>query len=510
MDKNTSEIAKLTERISRDPKSKLFVPLAEEYKRCGDIEMAIHVLSEGLKNNPGYVTARSFLGRLLFDMGDMASARREFEEVVKAVPDNLLAQKKLGDLHILLGNQTEALKYYKTAHSLNPGDAEISSLVSDLESGLDVSPRLLQQKAVSPPGPDVTSEQRPVLQQTAAEATKAETPGVAAGTGEGKTTEPGSKEEATSPVAAEEGAVFAEVDQPPPSTVMPAEPEEAEEVLFVEPLEEEVSPGETPGPPSEEQNLLRETEMFPAEESEGGVPHEEITAAPPRPEATAERAWGLSDDFTTDTLAELYIAQGFYEKAIDIYERMLADRPDSRGLKHKLERVRSLAASFKTPQPPREGNDTLEAEIDANIFAEVQEDIPAVTKDTAEEEITLEAEQIAVPEETQPDAAGARGEDTRFGEPKEYTPPPPEPGATAGAADEEKYFDAVLNPPEEKFTRAGTVPSDFTPQEYIAPAEEFQKTRVAAGSAESKQSGVARKEIIDRLEHWLKNIKKEI
>ena len=98
MDKDTSEIAKLEERISKDPKSKLFVPLAEEYKKVGDIERSIQVLTEGLKNNPSYVTARSFLGRLLFEKGDMAGAQREFEEVAKSIPDNLMAQHKLGDL----------------------------------------------------------------------------------------------------------------------------------------------------------------------------------------------------------------------------------------------------------------------------------------------------------------------------------------------------------------------------------------------------------------------------
>ena len=109
MDKETSEIAKLTERIAKDPKSKLFVPLAEEYKKDGDIEMAIFVLMEGLKNNPGYVTARSFLGKLLIEQGDLSGAQKEFEEVVKAIPDNLMAQSKLGDLYALQNRPGEAL-----------------------------------------------------------------------------------------------------------------------------------------------------------------------------------------------------------------------------------------------------------------------------------------------------------------------------------------------------------------------------------------------------------------
>lgn len=44
MNKEISEIARLADRISKDPRSKLFVPLAEEYKKAGDLEMAIQVL----------------------------------------------------------------------------------------------------------------------------------------------------------------------------------------------------------------------------------------------------------------------------------------------------------------------------------------------------------------------------------------------------------------------------------------------------------------------------------
>ncbi len=62
------------------------------------------------------------------------------------------------------------------------------------------------------------------------------------------------------------------------------------------------------------------------------------------PETTVEDVSEKSDDFTTDTLAELYIAQGFFEKAIEIYERMLADNPNSRGLKDKLARVRAAGS----------------------------------------------------------------------------------------------------------------------------------------------------------------------
>jgi hypothetical protein len=146
MEKETSEIIKLTERISKDPKSKLFVPLAEEYKKAGDLEMAIHVLTEGLKNNPGYATARSILGRLLLERGDLSGSQKELEEVVRIIPDNLLAQRKLGDVCILQGKPAEALKHYKSVMALNTHDDEIASMISDIEAGRDVRSRIAQPK----------------------------------------------------------------------------------------------------------------------------------------------------------------------------------------------------------------------------------------------------------------------------------------------------------------------------------------------------------------------------
>ncbi len=513
MDKNTSEIAKLTERISKDPKSKLFVPLAEEYKKSGDIEMAIHVLTEGLKNNPGYVTARSFLGRLLFDMGDLAAARREFEEVVKAVPDNLFAQKKLGDLHVLLGNRTEALKYYKTACSLNPADAEIASFIADLDAGVDVKQRLLQPKSAPAPEPADTGGPRPVPQQMTAEPAKRETPADAAGTGVGTEETGPKKEEATAPntpIVSTDKAAFEAISLSPTSTV-PEEREEAEEVLVVEPLEEEFPPEQAPSSPLEEQGRTGETETPPPPAASAGeaAPPEDVSAVTAGPEAAAERTGEVSDDFTTDTLAELYIGQGFYEKAIDIYERMLADRPDSRGLKDKLERVRSLAAASEAQasQTAAEGGETATAE--AALTAEAPAYMPPDAADTAGEEITLVADLIVDPEEAAQDTEIARGSEDLFAEPKEYRPASPETEETAGT-EEEKFFDVVMNPPAEEFTGAGTIPPAFEPREYIPPTAEFRKTPEEKKPVGPKQPGASRKEIIDRLENWLKNIKKEI
>lgn len=538
MDKNTSEIAKLTERISRDPKSKLFVPLAEEYKKSGDIEMAVHVLTEGLKNNPGYITARCFLGRLLLEIGDMIAARREFEEVIKTVPDNLLAQKKLGDLHVLLGNQAEALKYYKAARSLNPADGEIASLVSDLEAGVDVRSSIVTPKTARVPQSAITAGSRPVPQQKTAEDVKRSAPDEAAGTRapadetgleKGDATKPSAMPEllieaaaaATAqipssfpPAAPEEPGAMRDEEtsavagEAPPSAFVTEEPEVAEEVLVVEPLEDESPLEEAASTPWEEKRDLP-GEMEPTPSS--AAPLEEEPAAPPEPEAAVERTGEVSDDFTTDTLAELYLGQGFYEKAIDIYERMLADHPDSRALRDKLDRVKTLAASseVQTSLTPEEPEENIAAEAEATFLTEAPEPVPSPSMAAEAEEITLEADLIAEPEDIRSDAAPARVSEDLFEEPKEYRLPSAEAEESAGVR-EEQFVDSLMAPPTEEFTGAKTESPAFEAREYTPPDVELTVRTEEKEHGGPKQERAHRKEVIDRLENWLKTIKKEI
>lgn len=463
MDKDdTSEIAKLTERISKDPKSKLFVPLAEEYKKAGDLEMSILVLNEGLKNNPGYVTARSFLGRLLLEKGDLPGAQKEFEEVVKAIPDNLMAQRKLGDLYAHQNRTSDALGHYKIALSLNPKDSETAFLIAEAEAGRDIKKHLSKLK------PAATEEQQK----------KQETP-------------------QTGPPAAvqkpQQATITAKVQAPKSA----AKEEEPEEVLVVEPLEpapavdldQELAAKnlgfltetaqELPPAVAEEEKrdaLFSLNEPFAdqaAELEEPAYQVEDPFAIEAEGEAEQEKQ---ADDFTTDTLAELYISQGFFEKAVDIYERMLVDKPNSQGLKDKLTKVRAMAASDASEEEVNVGKPDSEKvpELDAYIPPPRLDDfelpatqaIPALDYDAA-------------PPVKQP------GQPNHFDvgfEAKEYVPP-----------------DAV---------------SRQSPQAvFEAPLKQAERESVEQTADQNSQSPVksrdAKKETVERLESWLKNIKKE-
>ncbi len=87
----------LRRRLDKDPGSRLFAQLAEELRKDGDLEEAINVCREGLKRQPAYPSARMTLGRALFDTGELATARVEFETVLKGAPDNILASRLLAE-----------------------------------------------------------------------------------------------------------------------------------------------------------------------------------------------------------------------------------------------------------------------------------------------------------------------------------------------------------------------------------------------------------------------------
>ncbi len=551
MAKDSSEIAKLTERISKDPKSKLFVPLAEEYKKIGDIEMAIHVLSEGLKINPGYVTARSFLGRLLLGQGDFAASQKEFEEVVKTIPDNLLAQRKLGDLHLLQNRQKEALKHYKIALALNPSDAEVASLISDLEAGVDTgavvvpqTPRTSPDKAVSyPPEPMQSSagtspplsssSPAPAAEEPTSEASPVHTPDAVPVQGENEPV-------VEKPVAALLDESTQLNERPPDAAQQPASPvgeqEEAEEVFVIEPLDEKAP---LPAPASSEIDFFSEKvfEINPAEEQADAVPAfsstfleepvsaeakteeinipdsnavigEEPEPAPPGEEHAFDQTG--ADDFTTDTLAELYIAQGFFEKAIDIYQRMLADNPNSRGLKDKLERVKAMAiaVSEEVLTPAAEEKTAPESTEEAALFTEPKEYVPPV--ESQEEEITLDAELYVDPQKdlTSSYEPAKKLERDIFAEPQEYRPEN-KPEELTGPAAEGTAADEIFMPPREEKARPIPQYADFEPREYIPPSALQPPAQEDTVRPAPKSGAAVNKATIDRLEHWLSNIKKE-
>jgi len=139
----TKDIEKLKEKFEKDLNSKLFLPLAEEYRKEGMLDEAIEALQTGLDKHKAYTSARVLLGKIYLEKGMLDEARKEFENVIASVPDNLFAHKKLAEIYRDTGEAELAIKAFKAILRLNPMDEESLNSLKDLESV--AAPRLADQ-----------------------------------------------------------------------------------------------------------------------------------------------------------------------------------------------------------------------------------------------------------------------------------------------------------------------------------------------------------------------------
>jgi tetratricopeptide (TPR) repeat protein len=121
-------------RYQEDPRSRVFAPLAEAYRKAGLLDEAIEIARDGVRIHPHFVGGKVALGRALFDKGMYEQVVKELEPVVLDAPDNLVAQKLLGESYLILGRVADSLNAYKVLLFFMPADPEIAKLVQEIES----------------------------------------------------------------------------------------------------------------------------------------------------------------------------------------------------------------------------------------------------------------------------------------------------------------------------------------------------------------------------------------
>ncbi|MBI3808727.1 MAG: tetratricopeptide repeat protein [Nitrospirae bacterium] len=126
------EIDRLATQLAKDPHSKVFMPLAEEYGKVGMWQEAAGVLEDGLKLNPGFITAMVALGRAYDHMGQATKAKAILEESVKLSPENLRAHRTLIKIYQSQGLNESALQSCAIILTVNPRDEEARSVQAAL------------------------------------------------------------------------------------------------------------------------------------------------------------------------------------------------------------------------------------------------------------------------------------------------------------------------------------------------------------------------------------------
>lgn len=356
------DIEKLKEKVDKDPNSKLFVPLAEEYKKEGMLDEAIAVLLSGVEKQPGYMSARVSLGKIYAEKEMLKEAQAEFEQVIKSIPDNLYAHKKLADIYRATGDTERAIAAYRTVLKLNAMDEEALISLSELEGG-DL-PAASAEKPSERQAADVLSS--PETAETAADEAA---PVVGFVEDTGVSAEPIREEE----LAAFQSAIFgAEADDLGASpddllapqldsynpaagvtdTEMTVTGNSGTEESFEELAEEEETEEEAEADVFELDDLQDDafsqvlvSEEIPAESFTLEQTNHEQPAVPQTgPAETKPAAAPVTAAAADDSLAEAdrHVSEGNYGGALKIYRALLATNPDDRQILQRVEELRQF------------------------------------------------------------------------------------------------------------------------------------------------------------------------
>ena len=144
------EIDRLATQLAKDPQSKVFMPLAEEYGKVGMWQEAAGVLEDGLKYYPGFITAMVALGRAYDQMGQPTKAKAILEESIKLSPENLRAHRTLIKIYVSQELHALALQSCAVILRVNPRDEEALSVQSALVKPLTLTKEPEKPKPADP------------------------------------------------------------------------------------------------------------------------------------------------------------------------------------------------------------------------------------------------------------------------------------------------------------------------------------------------------------------------
>ena len=313
-----------------DPGSRLFVSLAEEYRKLGRFKQALSALQKGLLAHPGYVAAQVALGRVYLEVAQVTDAIATFTKVLVVDPGNLVAAKSLADVQLARGDKLEALKKYKLYRALS-GDRKTDEIVARLET--EVAPRPVVPPKVSAP---VEAPPPPRFQDT----------------DKGKRRlGPRAAREAPSPL----GDAF-----------------DITSVVF--------EPGEDSGKSRADEPFpfipTRDTSLAHPEGPKGPTPAQPAPSseAPPAPQEGAAQVTGLEPDRaaarpTGRALADLYYSQGHYPEALQIYDDLVSRHPFDEELTRMRRDAEARLLPAGGPSPSAAGADPVRDRRRARIRA---------------------------------------------------------------------------------------------------------------------------------------------
>lgn len=544
-----ARLEELERKFEENPR-RYFAPLANEYRKAGDSAKAAELCRSQLPEVPGHISGHIVLGQSLFDSGDLAGARTALETALALDPENIVALRYLGDIARNTGDTAEAERWYARTLEADPYNEaatqglqalrEAPSATAEIEAPVE-SASEDSGVSVEPVSAEEAAEAEAPVPATFAEGFEPTAQGVAVPAAvEERSSEPAPAELAAEivaepePTVAEPGHTVADaapvVTEPSTSESVDDVPVEDAPIsaefagdlaISAESESAEESTGEPASPPAIPLERVDVEAHEPIEASvetdESIEPAAEPTAAAASaaadPEAAAsddalqaeERVLETAAPFVTETMADLYLEQGYPHEALELLMQLAEQRPDDERLREKVADIESVIAARRDAAvaaaraeraeiaqaadsaPPIAEDETAEAmgqgvwepapdapfdaavaEVDSSAFAEQQNqqeaspfEIPPFLP--AEEEAATTVRELF-----------ARMDRARPRPPSSVTPRPlsrlrsdfapmPDPGEAAGAAGDDPFAFPDAPRPDQRVARTSGPQPTFNP-----------------------------------------------
>ncbi len=372
----SARIEELQKKFDENPR-RYFAPLANEYRKVGDVDQAIFICQEYLPQQPGHMSGHIVYGQALFEARRLEEARSVFETALTLDPENLIALRQLGDIARELGDPEGAKGWYQRVLEADPRNEEIAALLSLLATAPAAAPapaegnhaetggaaQVTHATAPTPAEPVVESpletaptespladfatlveEVTPVSEGPASRGPSSEftTPHTATDSGalewadtevafedDNGATTAGTVSPSTPEAAPPNAAVALELDSMVPGTTPSLSEAATSDLVPVLEGLEATRQVETPAPATGELPQLDELDLVGAD-AEGASPA-----------ATSSRH--AASPFVTETMAELYLQQGHRDEALAVYRQLIAERPDDAALRARMDELSAAA-----------------------------------------------------------------------------------------------------------------------------------------------------------------------
>ncbi|HYD55014.1 MAG TPA: tetratricopeptide repeat protein [Gemmatimonadaceae bacterium] len=129
---SSARIEELTKKFEENPR-RYFAPLANEYRKAGDLAQAISICRAHLPQQPGHMSGHVVFGQALFESGALDESKQVFETALQLDPENLIALRYLGDIALRRGDRAEARSWYQRVLEVDPRNEETLGLLAEVD-----------------------------------------------------------------------------------------------------------------------------------------------------------------------------------------------------------------------------------------------------------------------------------------------------------------------------------------------------------------------------------------